>query len=456
MPHIEKLSFVSEKNNNNVVYLLPDGFSEKNSYVTVVTGRNGSKKSRVLGELVGALSGQSENSKVTFSQSASKRTDNLIICVSGTASDRFPAKELGGRPTEYDLPNYVYIGQRVGANLLSRKQPLETLLIHALDPDKLDRRSWPFFKAAFDFANIKSKLYLEFSSVRSKREQSFVAQPSLFDSFEKIADDMSDVVKVFRKPVSKSFAKFLLHNFNSETFERLDSALSRRASFRLMLSAEQISSEGEGQIDENTARLGLMCGLLRLNDVSVEPLGNKDKFSAMELSSGEFHILTTILALGFACQDDSVVLIDEPENSLHPEWQIDFMRISQEIFESFKALHVVIATHSPLIISAAKRGSCIVDMEQAAVQRTQLDSSFGMTSDGILFKNFGVTSSRNPYVVELLGQAISATELGVEGEGVLAGMREELLQVQNALPSNDPLREIIKALVEVDEEDEQN
>ena len=134
-------------------------------------------------------------------------------------------------------------------------------------------------------------------------------------------------------------------------------------------------------IEENVARLGLMCGLLRLREASVAPIAKGEKFSAFELSSGEFHMLTTILALGFACQDDAIVLIDEPENSLHPEWQLGFMGACQEIFSYFKSLHVVISTHSPLIVSSVKPGSSIVDMEDAGFQRTQSEDSFGMTSD---------------------------------------------------------------------------
>ncbi len=95
-------------------------------------------------------------------------------------------------------------------------------------------------------------------------------------------------------------------------------------------------------------------------------------------------------------------------------------------------------------------------MEDAGFQRTQSEDSFGMTSDSILFNNFGVTSSRNPYVNDLVSRAVNATELGVEGEVILEELRDELLNVQNALPSSDPLREIIEALIEIEHENEQD
>lgn len=454
MPYVEKIAFKTENETRKEVYLLPEQFLEGESYVTVITGKNGSNKSRTLGELVRALTTNSETSQVVYAQAKIPKKDYSIICISGTASDRFPAKDIGGRPTEFDLPNYVYIGQRVGINLLSKKQPLETLLHYALGAERQNRRSWPFFGAAFNFANLKPELHLDlWNSRRFPKRYVSKDENGLFDHYTSIAQGADWENTSTRPRVSKNAAEFLINNFDRKYFDDLEEALSRKARFRLILSAEEKIHDG---IEENVARLGLMCGLLRLREASVAPIAKGEKFSAFELSSGEFHMLTTILALGFACQDDAIVLIDEPENSLHPEWQLGFMGACQEIFSYFKSLHVVISTHSPLIVSSVKPGSSIVDMEDAGFQRTQSEDSFGMTSDSILFNNFGVTSSRNPYVNDLVSRAVNATELGVEGEVILKELRDELLNVQNALPSSDPLREIIEALIEIEHENEQD
>lgn len=447
MPYLEKIDFKTTNGSRKTVYLLPEQFEEHESYITVITGRNGSNKSRALGELVAALTGNSDTSQVVYAKRETYEKDYSIICISGTASDRFPAKDLGGRPTEFDLPNYVYIGQRVGANLLSKKQPLETLLNYALDPGRKKRIFLPFFGAAFDFANLKPELHLDLwhSRPRTPKRYNSEEEPELFDHCKRIAEGDYLDNKTTLPRLSKSAAAFLIQTFDRKCFDDLQEALSRKRRFRLKVSAEEDLHDG---IEENVARLGLMCGLLKLREVSVAPIAKEKTFSAFELSSGEFHILTTILALGFACQDDAVVLIDEPENSLHPEWQLGFMEACQEIFSHFKNLHVVISTHSPLIVSAVKQGSSIVDMEDADFQRIQSEDSFGLTSDRILFDNFGVTSSRNPYVADLVSRAVDATELGKKGESILAELREDLLDVQNALPSSDPLRLIIEALIE--------
>ncbi len=46
---------------------------------------------------------------------------------------------------------------------------------------------------------------------------------------------------------------------------------------------------------------------------------------------------------------NSLILIDEPENTLHPNLEIDFMRILKDILEEFDSF-AIIATHSSIIV----------------------------------------------------------------------------------------------------------
>lgn len=50
------------------------------------------------------------------------------------------------------------------------------------------------------------------------------------------------------------------------------------------------------------------------------------------------------------------MLIDEPEISLHLHWQMAFHSSIVELLRDFKKFHVVVATHSPLIISEGAKG----------------------------------------------------------------------------------------------------
>lgn len=67
------------------------------------------------------------------------------------------------------------------------------------------------------------------------------------------------------------------------------------------------------------------------------------------LSSGEQHELVLIYNLLFRVEQGSLVLIDEPEISLHISWQAKFLEDLKRIGESSN-LRFIVATHSPSII----------------------------------------------------------------------------------------------------------
>lgn len=79
-----------------------------------------------------------------------------------------------------------------------------------------------------------------------------------------------------------------------------------------------------------------------------------------ELSSGEQHEVVLLFELLFKAKENSLVLIDEPEISLHVVWQKAFLNDIREIIDLQK-IDVVIATHSPQIIN--ERWDLTVNLE---------------------------------------------------------------------------------------------
>jgi predicted ATP-binding protein involved in virulence len=68
------------------------------------------------------------------------------------------------------------------------------------------------------------------------------------------------------------------------------------------------------------------------------------------LSSGEQHELVMLYQLLFKTKPDSLILIDEPETSLHVAWQVQYLKDLSEI-TSLAGIDVILATHSPQIIN---------------------------------------------------------------------------------------------------------
>ncbi len=69
-----------------------------------------------------------------------------------------------------------------------------------------------------------------------------------------------------------------------------------------------------------------------------------------KLSSGEQHQLILIFDLLFEVTRNSLILIDEPELSLHVAWQKAFIESLSRII-SLNAFDVILATHSPAIVA---------------------------------------------------------------------------------------------------------
>ncbi|GAB4301602.1 MAG: hypothetical protein Fur0025_41920 [Oscillatoriaceae cyanobacterium] len=67
------------------------------------------------------------------------------------------------------------------------------------------------------------------------------------------------------------------------------------------------------------------------------------------LSSGEQHELVMLYELLFQVKPNSLILIDEPELSLHVGWQVEFLEDLQQIAQ-LGNFDVLMATHSPSLI----------------------------------------------------------------------------------------------------------
>ena len=90
-------------------------------------------------------------------------------------------------------------------------------------------------------------------------------------------------------------------------------------------------------------RNGFVFKTLHKNSYGHETL------SPTDLSSGEQHELILLYELLFKAKSNSLVLIDEPELSLHVGWQVQFLKDLQEITK-LADLDILMATHSPDLI----------------------------------------------------------------------------------------------------------
>ena len=81
---------------------------------------------------------------------------------------------------------------------------------------------------------------------------------------------------------------------------------------------------------------------------------NKRKVPAINTASGilTFGVLDLLLQSG-AFDENTILIFEEPETNLHPEWQIKIVEILKAIMEE-KAVQMFLTTHSPFIVKAVE------------------------------------------------------------------------------------------------------
>ena len=129
-----------------------------------------------------------------------------------------------------------------------------------------------------------------------------------------------------------------------------------------------------------------------------------DQFDINELSSGEKQLFLRTLAIRMLNPENSIILIDEPELSLHPKWQ---QRIVDVYTKIGKNNQIIIATHSPHILGSVRKENIMLldkDSDGKIVVRTgdKLYDSYGQPTDRVLKDIMGLETTRNPKVFKLL------------------------------------------------------
>lgn len=132
-----------------------------------------------------------------------------------------------------------------------------------------------------------------------------------------------------------------------------------------------------------------------------------EKFDINELSSGEKQLFLRTLAIRMLNPENSIILIDEPELSLHPKWQQRIVDVYRKIGKNNQ---IIIATHSPHILGSVKKENIMLldkDDEGKIVVRTgdELYDSYGQPTDRVLKDIMGLETTRNPKVFKLLEEA---------------------------------------------------
>ena len=120
------------------------------------------------------------------------------------------------------------------------------------------------------------------------------------------------------------------------------------------------------------------------------------EFDINGLSSGEKQLFLRGLSLKFLEANNSIILIDEPEISLHPEWQQKIIKVYESIGINNQ---LIIATHSPHIVGDIKSEQLrilIKDKDGVSLfDNDKIDETYGHTTENILKTTMKLDNLRN-------------------------------------------------------------
>ena len=276
-----------------------------------------------------------------------------------------------------------------------------------------------------NFQNDKNKINIELDLEEENYiNQNNISKETYLNNLIKDSIKKEKTPKVIYVPAEINFQKVkfnLLALYKKRFLNKIDSYIIADIPFyiqmRIINTANKESEKKLGNVrDEIIAEINGIFDILdmdtRLIGMSAEtteilPIFTNlsgDKFDINELSSGEKQLFLRTLAIKMLNPENSIILIDEPELSLHPKWQQRIVDVYRKIGKNNQ---IIIATHSPHILGSVKKENIMLldkDDDGKIVVRTgdELYDSYGQPTERILEDIMGLKTTRNQEIFDKL------------------------------------------------------
>ncbi len=154
----------------------------------------------------------------------------------------------------------------------------------------------------------------------------------------------------------------------------------------------------EQEIERDAEVLRLLSKMDFLSSPAIL-VSKQNQYDFVNSSSGETHLLCQMIGIMSVIKKGGVVLIDEPETSSHPNWQIQYIGWLKSIFREYKTCHFIISTHSHFLLSDLEpESSTIIALDRSEGELKNIGeglNTFCWSTDEILYKVFHIRNTRN-------------------------------------------------------------
>lgn len=189
----------------------------------------------------------------------------------------------------------------------------------------------------------------------------------------------------------------------------------------------------------------LKFSLVRIYDVTLIKSNEKSRLRLSQASSGQQCMLTIMLGIAGSIRNGSLICIDEPEISLHPQWQSSIVKQLQEVFSDYHGCHFIIATHSPQLVSGlATESGYVLNLEEKKLYHSYEYAK--RSADFQLAEIFHSPGQNNEYLLRitllLLTKITRRDKLDQEDEATI----QKLFSIKSKMSDTDPVYHLIRQL----------
>ncbi|SEP01200.1 AAA family ATPase [Paenibacillus sp. OV219] len=375
--------------------------------------------------------------------------DNLklpsnVLALSYMSNDKFMFPNKKNDET-YEL--YKYLGLRDASNVTfsnsTIKKIVDNLSVISIDKVRIDKLT-----ETLEFLKLEPRVQICFEAQR--RANTFFNSildnneiEELIKNIKETSDFRADKVKNWTREKIDS----LIHFINVTVKNRLISITKQNTTLCYDIDLNDISNNINFVKDYEYLSALISLKYLRLPKLKI---ARKDLFDFEEASSGEKQFLFTTSQLLANLQENSLVLLDEPEISLHPNWQLEYMNCLKKVFAGCHS-HFIVATHSHFLISDLQpESSSIVSLNKGEYDTVESklhdENTFGWSVEDVLYNIFGVYTTRNLYVAKRLDSYLQ--KISLDPEAITDEDVTEVRLIHNSLRAEDPLKFVTEKIIE--------
>lgn len=436
------------------------------NYFSLLIGNNGTGKSTILSSIARYFNAV-WNDKRHTKNIALLQHDKLpskIIALTNSISDKFPTDDhyrlrYRVKNTDFKKSKYVYLGARSMMNGFSARALMNKALDIVLE-NYSNKKISCIYQHVFNYLEYEPVIKLEYrlshriilhGTKLTPRDISGEIHRILHDPRQAFINEnfvslvesrMAELCEFLIDYCQAGKKNSILVNFSTQNIERL--------------------SEDNSEYLEQVRQYNLINILRKLQIVTSYEIKvykiNGGEFNFYEASSGEACILSAMLGLIPMIEDDCLVLIDEPEISLHPSWQSRYIALLSRIFSNFNGCHIIIASHSHFLVTDLPPNcSSVIVLQNKGynISGELLDEpTFGWSAEDILLNVFQVPSTRNYYLSQKISRSLELIAERQMNTLEFKMLQSELMTYYKLMKEADPLKEIISLIRSIGRDNE--